>query len=69
MMNVQKESTKLKMEKKETCDFGFILIECLDGSCLVKTEYAEIVGPSLVALFCAAILADQHSPDISKIIR
>jgi hypothetical protein len=57
-VNVQKEPTKLKMERKESRGFGLILVECLDGSCLVKTEHAAIVGPSLVALFGAEILAD-----------
>ncbi len=68
-MNIQKEQTKLKTERNESRGFGLIPVECLDGSCLVETEYAAIAGPSLVAFLRAAILADQCSSNISKLIR
>ncbi len=42
---------------------------CLDGSCMVKTEYAAKAGQSLFAFFYAAILGDPRSPDVSKLIR
>jgi hypothetical protein len=42
---------------------------CLGGSCKEETEYAAIAGLSLFAFFNTAILGDQHSPDVSKLIR
>jgi hypothetical protein len=42
---------------------------CLDGSCMVETEFAAIAGPILIAFFNAAILGDQRIPDIFKLIR
>jgi hypothetical protein len=41
---------------------------CLDGSCMVETEYVSIAGQSLFAFFNAAIIGDQCSPDVSKLI-
>ncbi len=62
----QKEPTKLKTERNESHDFGLM---CLDDSCMVETEYTPISRASLFAFFNAAILGDQRSPDISKLIR
>jgi hypothetical protein len=42
---------------------------CLDGICMVETEYAAIAGQSLFAFFNAAILGDPRSPDDCKLIR
>jgi hypothetical protein len=42
---------------------------CLDGSCMVETEYAAIAGQSLITFLNAAILGDRCSSDISKLIR
>ncbi len=63
---VQKEPTKLKTERNESCGIGLM---CFGGSSMVDTEYAAIAGPSLFAFFNAAILGDQCSPDVSKLIR
>jgi hypothetical protein len=63
---VQEEPTKLKTERNESHGFGLM---CLDGSCTVETEYAAIARQSLCAFFNAAILGDQRSPDVSKLIR
>jgi hypothetical protein len=61
-----KRTNKLKTERNESRGFGLM---CLDGSCMVETEFAAIAGPILIAFFNAAILGDQCSPDISKLIR
>ncbi len=63
---VQKEPTKLKTERNESHGFGLM---CLDGSCMGETEYAAIAGQSLFAFFNAAILGDQRSKVVSKLIR
>ncbi len=63
--NVQNEPTELKTERNKSRGFGLICLHCL-----VETVYATMSGPVLFAFVnAAAILGEQCSPDISKLMR
>ena len=63
--NVQNEPTELKTERNKSRGFGLMCLHCL-----VETVYATMSGPVLFAFVnAAAILGEQRSPDISKLMR